>query len=317
MIYIYNKISSISLGDSYILLFQIICLIFLTYYLIKSLVILFYDIRIDKSCTSKGFPALAIVYTLLSVLFILVYISSFDEILKIFDDGYTDIYKARAGCESFQDNELTFTEFKCLENYRIAIRFTLLSILTLLAVNFSKAFYTLNSLELNKIATKPLNEILENKIVRIRFERTTRLLIAFFFIIIEKSFFEMNLYKNNSDLLIDLSKLKEIILEFSFLIFLLYFLLVVWIFKITCFLKGNNDFKTFSKQTPFQLLCGLGISFIFFIISILTVNNLFNWSFWVFIISGLSVFLFIMFIKSVLIIEFSYLTTVLPKIIKK
>lgn len=315
-----NKIRIINLGDSYLFYLQLICFSVLFYFFVKSLFILFYDIRKQLKLESgnvyqKGFPALSLVYLLFSAFFIFFFITSFDEIVKIFINGYTLIYKARAGSESLLDSELSITELNCLENYRIAIKITLSIILSIFAINFSKAFFTLNSLEINKIGTLPLNEIFNNAKCYIRLERLIRFSIAVFFIIIEKQLYENEFMKENSSFLIDLKELKPILLSLSKMILILYMLLLTWIFLIRKFLKGNNLFAAYIKYTPFQLLSGLGIAIIFLVYSLVNVNNLFNWSFWVFIITGLSVLLFYFFMRSFFLIEKKYFQNIFPIII--
>lgn len=313
-----HKLSQLNFGNDFVFLVQILCILCLIYFSWKSLWFIYNDIseevyskENDKDYKKhfKGFPALAIIYLFFSFCFILSFILSFDEIIKIFLDGY----KFLVQINSTNENLISSSSLDNVDGrYEYMFITILLLMVSAFSINFSKSLSTLNSLEFNRLGIKPINQILGQNTKYIYGERIVRTITAFIFIIIEKELYDIEFYQNNSTH-IGFTDLQNILINQSILIAVLYLLLLVWFYLILYrHIKNDNEYQTFRKQMPLQFFSGLFISFCFVFISVVSPSNFTELKFWFGLIFVVMLVSYFVFFKSIVIIENSFLKTVKP-----
>lgn len=313
-----ERLSHITLGSGGILVAQILCYLSLLWFLGRSLWILVHDLRQKAELKNgqvydKAFPALSILYMVFSTVFISFLISDFDEIISIFIKGYEMDYKIVHGVESL-DLELSPVQQSNLEMINFVLTGCFCCILSIFAINFSKAFSTLNSLELGLLGSHKVEKLCEGRSRRKFCERLLRTFIAFFFIILEKELYEFR-YFNDTGNLIDPYLVK---FQFSLLskgIIILYLLLLTWFFLIIRpLVLKNKDFKWFRRLTPSQLIAGCCMGLSLLLISTACAANHNKWTMWAIACSSVIGAGTIIFIISILCLEYMYAKNVLFKL---
>jgi len=261
-----DALLDLTLGNGFVLFFQILGLIILVYFLFSSIWSLRSELIKEKG-QQGNFPALGAVYMILSALFIFMFIANFDEFVESFSNVYNNLFSQKYGEESEFKFILDKNRESELSTNLSVIKFSLLLVLLGFSANFSKSFFTLNSLEFGVINGQKLVDTFKNKSIAI-IEALLRFIIAFIFIVTET---EISFLKISD---------KNIISEFnnfSFLTICLYSALILWLIIILKWTSIDNIEK-WKKLSRNQFIFGLLTAIAFFFFSNLSINNIEIWT---------------------------------------
>lgn len=300
---------------------EILCIAVLVYFVCKSVFFIKLDIREKLTLKNgkihyKGFPALAIIYLFFSICFIFFFITSFDEILSIYLNGYKVIQGIiTTNSETTLENSLTSIDNMYEKMYIIVICL----MLSAFSINFSKSLSTMNALEFDLLGPKSLHELLNSNgnFNYLVWERWIRTFTGLVFILVEKELYDIDYYTSNNTL-IKMEELQNIMGILAILIFFLYISLTIWFYVIIRpNTKKDSDFTIFNKYIPFQFVAGIIISGCFLWLSYLTAFNFkeMNFGTSLFIIVLIVAYLF--FFISVFMIESKFISKVKQKLISE
>jgi len=219
---------------------QVVSILVLLRYVYKSSKVLKYGLK-EEYKQHGILPVLGIVYLILSGYFIFTFIRFFNKI-------YT------ANSRALLDSSQYY-----LENFNLIDRIFDCSIILLLfgfTVNFSKAIYTMNSLEYGVLISPVFGKNIykQNKKREVIIDVVIRLLIAVFFVLLENRL-------SNSDHLFEGNDLSSFVWTGIFSL-ALYLCALIWFFHNTRLDRKTNKILNgyWTVLTGVQFLSGLGIS---------------------------------------------------------
>jgi hypothetical protein len=265
MWHLLKEVFSFTLGDVHSIVFvaQIVSLFALVYFLSKSYRRLYIDLNAAHG--SHNFPALGVAYTFLSAVFIFIFIGYFDEITehyqKLLHFSYINYYTSK----NLYVDEIVQDD---IQEARYWIALSLPFVLTAFAMNFSKSFSTLNSLELGLLNGQKIESLSLSK-NRIHLERVLRVLIAFAFIAIEKEFSDWD----HGGKLNFVGTFYSLSIEIA----VLYLVLLIWLFVLFKPAHHQSNFKNWCYLAPVQFSMGLILSIVYFFFSSINETYILWW----------------------------------------
>jgi hypothetical protein len=250
--------------------FQIVGLFFLVYFFILSFVALYKEFIIESK-QQGTFPAIGFVYMLLSRLYIFLLIMNLDDIANIVSQKFIDLYSQKNGGTHLEDFVLSAKQIEEVTYYSNQIQNVLIVILTAFAINFSKAFFSLNSLEFGTLNGNHLKSIFNVKRVRSILEVLLRIIIAFIFIAIEK---ELSFTDYNADKFKYIPFFQHISIQMG----ILYGLMLLWLAVIITITYKNKAFNSWNILNGVQFLLGIMLAYFFYKYSQMDISNLSDWN---------------------------------------
>jgi hypothetical protein len=247
-------------GNGFVLAAQIISILLLLYFLLyKSLK----DLK-----EAQAFPALAVIYMLFSAAFILIFIGYFGYTTKSYLAGFEEHYRNYHNTHDRYVDEDRVAEIRF---YQTLISIALPFVLSAFVANFSKAFSTLNSLEVGLLNDTKLSVLSLGKTTKLS-EGFLRFVIAVAFIAIEKQLSDWN-HGGNFSFVGLFQSLAGVIAG-------LYLFLLCWYAILAKKVWFVPAFRWWRFLTPVQFAAGVALSLFLLFFSRVSDENVKVWANW-------------------------------------
>jgi hypothetical protein len=257
MLHLIEEFRHFRFDTGFVFIAQVISILLLIYFLGKS----FRELKDVHSL-----PALGVIYMLLSAIFILIFIGYFGtttkDYLSWFEFNYRNYFNSK-------DRYVDEDRVADIQFYKFWMSIALIFVLSAFVINFSKAFSTLNSLELGVLNGEKLSELtLGNR--RIFFEGLLRVIIALVFIAIEKELADWN-RGGKYDFV-------ELFRFLGWVIAALYLFLLIWYLILRKNVWSRPKFKVWRFLTPIQFAAGIVLALIYRFFSSINDENIPDWT---------------------------------------